>query len=188
MVTITTERLVLRPLDAADAGRLFPLFNDWAVVEWLSAPPWPYTFADMDGFIARMIGSTAPDREVFRVISCAGTPIGGISWRERPAGRLQSGAGPNIGYWLGAAHWNRGYMTEAVGGLAGHVFATSDTNAIYSSAFKGNVASLRVQLKLGFVREGETMLRSNPQNADLPLIKTELTRRAFEASNPRKRP
>ena len=188
MFAITTERLVLRSPEAADVAPLFALFNDWAVVEWLSAPPWPYTLADMEGFITRMRTTTAPDREVFFVITRAGQPIGGLSWRERPANRLQSGAGPNVGYWLGAAHWGRGYMTEAVGGLARHVFASSDANAIYSSAFTGNAASLRVQSKLGFVRDGETTLRSNPQNADLPLIKTVLTRPAFAAANSRNRP
>ena len=42
MFAINTERLVLRSPEAADVAPLFALFNDWAVVEWLSAPPWPY--------------------------------------------------------------------------------------------------------------------------------------------------
>ena len=186
MTTITTERLVLRPLEVADAAPLFALFNEWAVIEWLSEPPWPYTLADMENFIARMMPETEPDQEIFRVITLRAAPIGGISWRQRPANRTQSGAGPNIGYWLGSAHWNNGYMAEAVGGLAEHIFATTNADAIYSSAFTGNTASLRVQAKLGFVRDGETTLRSNPQNADLPLIKTTLTRRAFAAPQSRK--
>lgn len=188
MVTIETDRLVLRPLTADDGERLFPLFNDWSVIEWLSAPPWPYTAADMENFVARTIGATAPDGEIFRVITRDGWPLGGISTRMRPKSHLQSGDGPNIGYWLGAAHRNRGYMTEAAGGLVRHIFASSPVDAIYSGAFTGNSASLRVQSKLGFAREGDTTLRSNPQNADLAHINTKLTRRAFETSNSRKSP
>ncbi len=169
---------------ADDGERLFPLFSDWAVIEWLSAPPWPYTRADMDAFVARTIGASAPDREVFRVITCDGLPIGGISTRLRPASHLQSGDGPNIGYWLGTAHWKRGYMSEAAGGLVRHIFASSLADTIYCGAFTGNSASLRVQSKLGFAREGETILRSNPQGRDLAHINTKLTRRAFAASNP----
>lgn len=188
MSKIVTERLILRPLAPADAAPLFRLFGNWAVIEWLSAPPWPYARADMDAFMARQLAGTAPDDEVFLVIERAGAPIGGISTRRRSASHLQSAAGPNIGYWLGADHWGQGCMSEAAAGLVRHIFATTGVNAIYSGAFTGNTASLRVQSKLGFARDGETMLYSNPQKADLPHTNTVLTRRAFETSNFRNSP
>jgi RimJ/RimL family protein N-acetyltransferase len=131
MTTITTPRLTLRPLAFADTAALLPLFSDWRVIEWLLAPPWPYTEADMHSYFGALLASAAPDREILRVIECQGTAIGGISERMRPASHLQSGPGPNIGYWLARPHWGRGYMTEAAGALIPHIFTTLDVNAVY---------------------------------------------------------
>ena len=185
METIRTGRLVLRPLAAEDADQLFPLFSDWAVIQWLSAPPWPYEPSHMVGFVSKMRDQIAPDREIFSVITFESAPIGGISWRQRGPSHLQSGGGPNIGYWLGAPHWGKGYMTEAARALCRQIFATCDTDTIYSGAFTENAASLRVQSKLGFAHDGDTMLRSNPKSIELAHVNTILTRRAFEASNSR---
>ena len=77
-------------------------------------------------------------------------------------------------------------MTEAVAALAQHTFATSKAEAIYSGLLAENVASLRVQTKVGFERDGATMLHANPRNTALPHVNTKLTRRAFEASSTRK--
>ena len=177
---IVTPRLVLRPVSLADTAALLPLFNDWAVIKWLSAPPWPYSEADMRGYFAALLASPAPDREVFLVIERQGQPIGGISHRMRRAGRLQSGDGPNIGYWLARSHWGHGYMTEAACHLIQHLFTTTQANAIYSGAFEGNTPSLHVQEKLGFARGCVTMLRSNPRQLDLPHTNTVLTRATYE--------
>jgi RimJ/RimL family protein N-acetyltransferase len=179
-VQIVTTRLILRPLVIDDTAALLPLFNDWAVIEWLSAPPWPYTEADMRGYFGALLESTEADREVVYVVENNDKPLGGISWRLRPASHLQSGDGPNLGYWLGRQHWGQGFMTEAACGLIQHLFTTTQANAIYSGAFEGNKPSLNVQEKLGFVRDGVTTLRSNPRRLDLPHTNTVLTRTTFE--------
>jgi RimJ/RimL family protein N-acetyltransferase len=54
-VQIVTPRLTLRPLVIEDTTALLPLFNDWAVIEWLSAPPWPYTDADMRSYFGAQL-------------------------------------------------------------------------------------------------------------------------------------
>ena len=169
---IQTRRLSLRPLATSDADLLFALFAHWSVIEHLSAPPWPYRLVDMRDFVGTLLGATEPDREIFRVVMRDGKPIGGISQRHRLASNLQSGAGPNIGYWLGQRYWGQGYMTEAVIALAHHIFATSDVDAIYSGAFAENTASLRVQSKSGFAHDGETVLHSNPKKTPLAHVNT----------------
>lgn len=185
-ILIESERLVLRPLVAEDAPQLFALFAEWPVIKWLSAPPWPYQPCHMRGFIDRVLTETAPHHEVFWVIERDGTPIGGISLRDREPSHLQSGPGPNVGYWLGTRYWGQSYMTEALAALVDYIFATSGAEAIYSGAFTENAASLRVQMKVGFERDGDTMLHSNPRDAVFPHVNTKLTRRAFEASSTRK--
>jgi RimJ/RimL family protein N-acetyltransferase len=176
---LVTPRLILRRLVIGDTATLLPLFNDWRLIEWLSAPPWPYTEADMRSYFGALLASTVPDREIFRVIEREGKAVGGISWRLRQASHLQAGDGPNLGYWLAYQHWGQGYMTEAATGVIEHLFTTPAVNAVYSGAFEGNTASLHVQDKLGFVRDGVTTLRSNPKQRDLPHTNTVLTRARF---------
>jgi len=45
----------------------------------------------------------------------------------------------------------------------------------------GNDASLRVQTKLGFVRDGESMLHARPRAGEFPHVNTVLTRARFES-------
>ena len=106
-----------------------------------------------------------------------GALIGVVGVRMQPSSHLQRGAGPNIGYWIGQPYWGKGYMTEALAGIVEHVFATLPHDAIYCGAFAHNVASLRVQEKVGFQRDGDTMLHSNPRGGAFPHVNTVLMRR-----------
>jgi RimJ/RimL family protein N-acetyltransferase len=180
-VEIRTARLVVRPVRESDDERLFRLFANWEVIRWLSSPPWPYTRADMQSFIREQAKPTCEDPESRFAITLEHEPIGIVGVRMRPASHLQRGAGPNIGYWLGQPYWGRGYMTEVLRAVVEHVFATLSDDAIYCGAFVGNDASLRVQDKVGFVRDGETMLYSRPRGAEFPHVNTLLTRSRFQA-------
>jgi RimJ/RimL family protein N-acetyltransferase len=179
-IEIRTARLVVRPVRDSDDERLFHLFANWEVIRWLSSPPWPYTRADMQSFIREQAKSTSEDPESRFAITLGGEPIGIIGVRMRPASHLQRAAGPNVGYWLGQPYWGHGYMTEALHAVIERVFATLSADAIYCGAFVGNDASLRVQGKVGFVRNGETMLFSRPRGAEFPHVNTLLTRSGFE--------
>ena len=72
-------------------------------------------------------------------------------------------------------------MSEAARGFIGHVFATIADNAIYSGAFTNNAASLRIQDRLGFTREGKAMYFSRPNGKEMPHVNTMLTRARFAA-------
>jgi RimJ/RimL family protein N-acetyltransferase len=176
--TIGTRRLVLRPLRDGDAAALFALFNDWEVMRFLSSPPWPYTLADAEGYLHAV---QEPDaQEIAFAITLEGRLIGSIGVREKEASHLQAGAGPLIGYWIGRRYWGHGYMTEALRALATQVFALSRADAIYSGAFADNLASLRVQQKVGFAHAGDTTLHSRPTGHELAHVNTALTRASFE--------
>jgi RimJ/RimL family protein N-acetyltransferase len=178
---IRTERLLLRPLRADDAEPIFALFNNWEVVRRLAVPPWPYTIEDARGYVRGAIDPPPHESEERLAITLDGGLIGGIGIRMRPASHLQREAGPNFGFWLGQPFWGLGYMTEAVQGLARQVFATRDAKVVYSGAFADNIGSLRVQAKVGFAWDGETMLYCRPRDADFPHVNTVLTRERFEA-------
>jgi RimJ/RimL family protein N-acetyltransferase len=176
---IRTERLTLRPLRADDAAQLFALFANWQVIRWLSMPPWPYTLADAQSFIGSRLNQDLTNTSF--AIAVGDALVGAIDVRMSAPAQLQRGPGPNLGYWLGQPYWGRGYMTEAARGFVPHVFAARLGDTIYSGAFADNEASLRVQEKLGFERDGETTLHSKPRGADFPHVNTKLTRSAFEA-------
>ena len=175
---IRTARLLLRPLRTSDAEPLFALFADWEVIRQLNMPPWPYALEDAHSFISEHLDGDL-GRTTF-AITLEDVLIGGIDVRMNPANHSQRGAGPNLGYWLGRPHWGRGYMTEAARGLLGRVFDAGLGEAVYSGAFADNAASLRVQEKLGFERDGETMAYSRPRDGKFPHVNTVLTRARFE--------
>ena len=174
---IRTERLLLRTLCAGDAEAVCSAIADWEVMRRLSQPPWPYGLRDAIDFI-----QSCPQGELSNTslaLTLDGGAIGVIGLRVNAAGRAQCGPGPNLGYWLGRAYWGRGYMTEAAHAFLAHAFAAGVGDTIYSGAFADNAASLRVQAKLGFVRDGETMLYAKPRGANFPHINTRLSRSAF---------
>jgi len=176
-IATRAARLALRLVGEEDDEILFPLFADWEVIRWLSSPPWPYTRADMQSFVRAQ--AAAPDGEAPETrfaITLEQAPIGVIGVRMRAASHLQRGDGPNVGYWIARRHWGRGYMTEALRGVVDHVFRTGPHEAVYCGAFADNAASLRVQEKVGFVRDGETMLYARPRGAEFPHVNTRLTR------------
>ena len=176
-IDIRTARLHLRGVRAGDADRLFPLFANWKVIRWLSSPPWPYRREDMQRYARQ--DQDAGDHETRFVITRDAVPIGLIGVRMRPASHVQRLPGLNVGYWIGEPYWGHGYMSEAAHAVAAQLFSDNANAALYAGAFVGNTASLRVQEKLGFVRDGEAMLFSNPLQKELPHINTVLTREAF---------
>jgi RimJ/RimL family protein N-acetyltransferase len=169
-----TARLLLRTLRLDDATPLFALFNNWNVIRFLSAPPWPYSPSDSRLFVNGVV-ARSPHEEAL-AITRDGTFIGVISVRQR-----EPGTTPSIGYWIGEPFWNQGFMSEALAAFIAHIFRLTDTGAIHCGAFAENVASLRVQEKVGFVPNGTTSLFSKPRGGDFPHVNTILTRARFAA-------
>jgi RimJ/RimL family protein N-acetyltransferase len=176
---IRTERLLLRAVRPDDAEPIFSLFANWEVVRWLSSPPWPYTLDDARSFVDSQF-NLPPTTKSCLAITLDGALIGGIDIRgSRPTEAPRRS--PILGYWLGQPYWGRGYMTEAARGFIGHIFALTSVDTIYTGAFADNAASLRVQEKLGFERDGEMTLYCRPRGEKLAHVNTKLTRSRFLA-------
>jgi RimJ/RimL family protein N-acetyltransferase len=176
---IGTRRLILRPLQTSDAAAIYPLFNDWDVVRYLAMPPWPYALSDAEAFVRLVTDPANHDAEITFAITLNDKLIGTIGVREKPRAELDREA-PSIGYWLGKTYWSQGYMTEALRAMIAHVFALTRADAIYCGAFADNIASLRVQEKVGFVHAGDTTLFSRPTGHELAHVNTVLTRASYE--------
>lgn len=172
--TLLTARLALRLVAPEDAEALFPHFNNWNVVRWLTGPAWPVDKANLRAFFARCARERAAVEEL-RVIEHLGQPMGAIGWGYRD-GAFAAETGPNLGYWLGEAFWGRGFMSEAVAAIVEHVFADVTVPAIRSGVIEGNTASLQIQRKLGFVDLARKMSFSRPLQREVPALDTVLVR------------
>lgn len=175
---IVTDRLGLRIARPGDTAALFPLFENWNVIRWLTGPRWPVTAASMADYFAKCLGEGA-DHEEARVIERNGEALGIIGWGYHGEAGDRA-AGSNLGYWLGEAFWGKGYMSEAVRVLVAYVFAATDIASIRSGIIEGNDASLRVQEKLGFTIVGRKGGFSNPMQKDVAMLATILTRETYE--------
>jgi RimJ/RimL family protein N-acetyltransferase len=59
-----------------------------------------------------------------------------------------------LGYWIGVAHWNRGYCTEAAKAVLEYGFNSLRYHKISARHFVDNLSSGRVMEKVGMRREG----------------------------------
>jgi RimJ/RimL family protein N-acetyltransferase len=144
-----TARLLLRPGWAEDARALAAAIGDERIVRNLSSPPWPYTRADAEAFLARPRDSILPSLLIFE--RTAGDPIlvGACGLGRLPSGIVQ------LGYWIALPFWGRGYATEA-GRAVVDIARALRLPRLQASFFVDNPASGNVLAKLGFEPTGIT--------------------------------
>jgi RimJ/RimL family protein N-acetyltransferase len=146
---IRGEGFVLRPWRMQDLEDLLTHANDEAVSRGLSDRfPFPYTREDGERFLSG--GVIDLSQPVF-AIEIDGQACGGIGARPGQGERAQSA---ELGYWLGRAHWNRGFMTGVVGAFAPWVMHAQRLYRLQATVLDANPASARVLQKNGFIEEG----------------------------------
>ncbi|WKV74993.1 GNAT family N-acetyltransferase [Streptomyces sp. PCS3-D2] len=151
-VTISTERLVLRPFEEEDVTALAEMMNDENTIAWTSAPH-PYTRADAHAWATR--DSHAERAEgggiVFAVTEFLTQRLVGIvhlrntNWRTRAT---------EVGYIT--APWARGegYAGESVLAVARWLFREQGFERLELRTAADNTASQQVAQKIGCISEG----------------------------------
>ena len=164
-IDIETKRLVLRPLEKADAPLISLYIGDWRVSKYLDRAPYPYP----DGAAASFIESTLrPDfKDYVWAISKDGQLIGVLA-----LGRKSATVG-NIGYWLAPQLWGGGFMPEALEAVIGFVSARG-FKLLTASVHQDNAGSAKVLMKCGFSYIGETECSSVSRGAIVPAWAYEL--------------
>ncbi len=142
--TISTERLVLRPLRPSDAGPMSLYAGDVRVARMTTRLPHPYPPGAAEAFIE----SVRSGRLNEKVWAIDATPSDGAEFLGVIG--LTKKEIPEFGYWVGPPFWNTGYASEAVAGVVRHTFTHSDTARIAASVFEDNDASARVLERNGF--------------------------------------
>jgi ribosomal-protein-alanine N-acetyltransferase len=147
---IETQRLVLRPLELADADALFLYASDPEVSKMMSWDP-PPDRAETLAFLQRMIAAREASTSTGWAILIDGKPAGvisldGITWQFR-AWRVDRA---EMGYWLGRPFWGKGYMSEAAYAALRFAFETLGLHKVTIGCVEGNAASRAIIEKLGF--------------------------------------
>ena len=148
--TIRTERLILRPFTLADAPRVKALAGDRKIYETTLFVPYPYEDGMAEAWIStHQAGFYEGYGVVFAICLASGDLIGAISLNK--AGFFNRA---ELGFWIGVAHWNHGYCTEAVKAVLEYGFKILGYHKISARHFAGNLSSGRVMEKAGMRREG----------------------------------
>jgi len=143
---LETRRLVLHPLELADAEQVQVLFPNWEIVQYLTRRvPWPYPSNGAETFY-REVALPAIERgdEWYWTLRFKTAPdriIGSIS--------LMATGKENRGFWLGLPWQGQGLMTEACYVVTDYWFDTLQFPVLRVSKAVANSASRRITEKLG---------------------------------------
>ncbi len=172
-IVLQTERLLLRPPQAADIGRLVSLLGNRDVANKLARVPHPYTEDDGCAFIvAQADGRARGEIFVFAVLQKSDGLLVGICGVE-PCRNFE------LGYWVGKPYWSQGFATEAARAVASFAFRNLDASCLEASWMHDNLASGRVLEKLGCVPNGDAFHESLSRGHAVFCHKVVLTRAAF---------
>lgn len=157
--TISTERLTLKPLAAADAHGVWQMISDPAVLTYIPLE----VETDETSFTRKFHAEIAAGvrYKFFYGIHIDGEPdiIGWVLLRP-----LEDGSAMEVGYWLRKAFWHHGIAAEAgramIKAQKHHVpFELGD---IMAHVMQGNTGSKRVLEKIGLEKTGDGMLDGMP--------------------------
>ena len=162
-MTLTTERLVLRPFAESDTDAVYQACQD-PDIQYFTPAPTPYRRADAARFIAGIGPKWATDTEynlgAFRTDD--GALVGAYELERKDRGVYE------LGYWAAKEQRGRGYSYEAAKALCDWGFATLDVHRIEWWAMVGNAGSRALAEKLGFVVEGvlrkRTIMAGEPRD------------------------
>ena len=108
---IETERLVLRELREGDAQAVFQIFGDDAVTRYYDLPT--FTSVEQARLLISRMNARNASRDALRwgiALKENDAVIGTGGFNQFVRGWFRA----SIGYDLARAHWNKGYMTEAL--------------------------------------------------------------------------
>jgi len=169
---LETERLTLRRPTLADVKAIAHLANDRRIAENTRRLPHPY----LQDHAVEFVRATSTDSsETVFLIEQNFSPIGmvGIDRSEQDA--------PELGYWLGVAHWGQGFGTEAARAVIDFFFEESDAEHLISGARVANPASRNILEKCGFQWSGVELHRFEALGSSTPVDRFRLTRSVWSS-------
>jgi RimJ/RimL family protein N-acetyltransferase len=169
---LETERLTLRRPTLADVKAIARLANDRRIAENTRRLPYPYSRDHAVEFVRALAGD---GRGSVFLIENKHLPLGmvGIDWREPDA--------PELGYWLGVAHWGQGFGTEAARAVIDFFFEEFDAEHLISGARVANPSSRNILEKCGFQWSGVELHRFEALGSSTPVDCFRLSRSVWSS-------
>jgi RimJ/RimL family protein N-acetyltransferase len=168
VVSLQTDRLVLRAPVPEDAETLAPMYADPEVMRYVGDGR-TLTRAETERSVRRMIERWEADgfglfttvrKEDGAVIGRVGLLVWNTDTWE-PTTRAQGAEVPTeveVGYTLGRDFWGCGYATEAGGAVRDYALGRLGAERLIALIIHGNTASENVARKLGLEYERDIML------------------------------
>lgn len=154
-VTVTTSRLLLRPLEPCDVDAVLAACQDQDIQRWTTVPS-PYTREHAVDFVERISPGGWRDDTLYnfgvftRESGVLVSSMGLVSLAQLPAPGRQA----ELGYWTAKEQRGRGYTAEAGRAVCDWAFSALGVERLEWYAEAGNVGSRAVALSIGFVMEG----------------------------------
>lgn len=168
MTHLETQRLVLRPPEAADADWVAREISRPEVQRFLTNPPHPYRHEHAVAWLESQQGIEGS------FVIVADKPVGAVTLRLHQKGG-------ELGYWLAQEAWGNGYMTEAAGAAVAWHFGRSDQD-VPSGYIVDNPGSANVLTKLGFQKENIRTAYCQFRQQDVEIQNMVLTKAAWQAT------
>ena len=151
-MTLTTERLVLRPFRAGDFEAVHAYASDPAVTRYTSFGP--NTQEQTREFLARCEAESSEEKRSHYNLAVTfrgeDRVVGGAGFNvDHP---LHGGA--ELGYVLHKDVWGKGVAAESAGAMIDFAFGTLGLHRIVARCHPANMASARVMEKVGMQYEG----------------------------------
>ena len=146
---LETQRLLLRPIELADAPAIQRLFPRWEIVQYLDTwVPWPYPDDGAERYLRDFLLPTIARERWWswsiRLKTAPDQLIGVIDlfdWKD-----------DNRSFWLDPAFHGQGYMSEAAEAVTDYWFDVLERPVLHIPKAVDNIASRRISEKLGMRR------------------------------------
>ncbi|MCL1812106.1 MAG: GNAT family N-acetyltransferase [Treponema sp.] len=156
MITLFTERLLIRDYVIDDLNNHHKLLSDAAVMYYLPDIKTETIEQSKENLLKVINDQGSNERKLYHfVIESKNTNefIGGIGYTvldNTPYGKLV-----HVGYFILKHYWNKGYTTEALKRIIEFAFNENNVYRIHTGCLKDNVYSEKIMQKCGFIKEAE---------------------------------
>ena len=149
--TLTTERLLLRPLVDTDAPEIFIQRSDERILQYTQVPK-ALDLDDAVKFIDMILDLAEKGESLYWAICRKGEQklIGTICLWHLDKEKTTA----EIGFTMHPDYWGQGLTTEAVRAVTEFGFEKMGANIIEASSNEQNLASIKLLEKVGFVKTG----------------------------------
>ena len=144
---ISGNLVVLRPKTMADAREDYAWQTDPGLTELDAAPLLTMSFGQYLTEHSWELKFPAPSRRQFSVDALDGRHIGNCAYYDIDGNRGQAELGVMIG---DREYWGRGYGTDTVATLLGHIFSDTKLDRLYLKTLENNVRAQKCFAKSGF--------------------------------------